>query len=180
MIALPHLFRAWPECLRACLTAWWLCTTCWRTFLWRGRTICVHTPSIRPCSAWRTQIPDRDPTQSGAWLWSAVAPRWAVTEIHQSQPRLCIMDIVNTPSCPCVCQLWFSNGPGVLVIDCLNLQAVRRLEPYDPPSSIVSMTTSFSLWGEEAVWMLDDQSNMLLLYHAASYQLCAKYWWVEL
>lgn len=86
------------------------------------------------------------------------------------------MDIVNTPSCPCVCQLWFSNGPGVLVIDCLNLQAVRRLEPYDPPSSIVSMTTSFSLWGEEAVWMLDDQSNMLLLYHAASYQLCAKYW----
>lgn len=86
------------------------------------------------------------------------------------------MDIVNTPSCPCVCQLWFSNGPGVLVIDCLNLQAVRRLEPYDLPSSIVSMTTSFSLWGEEAVWMLDDHSNTLLLYHAASYQLCAKYW----
>ncbi|XP_076586819.1 leucine-rich repeat serine/threonine-protein kinase 1 isoform X1 [Chaetodon auriga] len=72
-------------------------------------------------------------------------------------------------------QLWFSNGPGVLVIDCLSLQAVRRLEPYDPPSSIISMATSFSLWGEEAVWTLDDRTNILLLYHAASYQLCAKY-----
>lgn len=75
-----------------------------------------------------------------------------------------------------MCQLWFSNGPGVLVIDCLSLQAVQRLDPYSPPSSIVSMTTSFSLWGEEAVWTLDDHSNTLLLYHAASYQLCAKYW----
>ncbi|XP_026149127.1 leucine-rich repeat serine/threonine-protein kinase 1 isoform X3 [Mastacembelus armatus] len=72
-------------------------------------------------------------------------------------------------------QLWFSNGPGVLVIDCLNLQAVRRLDPYSAPSSIVSMATSFSLWGEEAVWTLDDHSNTLLLYHAASYDLCAKY-----
>ncbi|XP_038548531.1 leucine-rich repeat serine/threonine-protein kinase 1 isoform X2 [Micropterus salmoides] len=72
-------------------------------------------------------------------------------------------------------QLWLSNGPGVLVIDCLSLQAVRRLELYNPPSSIVSMTTSFSLWGEEAVWTMDDHINTLLLYHAASYQLCAKY-----
>ncbi|XP_010773472.1 leucine-rich repeat serine/threonine-protein kinase 1-like [Notothenia coriiceps] len=72
-------------------------------------------------------------------------------------------------------QLWLSNGPGVLVIDCLSLQAVRRLDPYSPPSSIVSMTTSFSLWGEEAVWTLDDHANTLLLYHATSYQLCAHY-----
>ncbi|XP_051235925.1 leucine-rich repeat serine/threonine-protein kinase 1 isoform X2 [Dicentrarchus labrax] len=72
-------------------------------------------------------------------------------------------------------QLWFSNGPGVLVIDCLTLQAIQRLEPYNPPSSIVAMTTSFSLWGEEAVWTLDDHTNTLLLYHAASYHLCAKY-----
>ncbi|XP_049417413.1 leucine-rich repeat serine/threonine-protein kinase 1 isoform X1 [Epinephelus fuscoguttatus] len=80
------------------------------------------------------------------------------------------MALVNSGS-----QLWFSNGPGVLVIDCLSLQAVRRLEPYNPPSSIVSMATSFSLWGEEAVWTLDDHMNTLLLYHAASYHLCAKY-----
>lgn len=75
-----------------------------------------------------------------------------------------------------VCQLWFSNGPGVLVVDSLSLRAVQRLEPYKPPSSVVSMTTSFGLWGEEAVWTLDDHRNTLLLYHAASYQLCAKYW----
>nr|XP_046247302.1 leucine-rich repeat serine/threonine-protein kinase 1 isoform X2 [Scatophagus argus] len=80
------------------------------------------------------------------------------------------MALVNSGS-----QLWFSNGPGVLVIDCQSLLAIRRLEPYDPPSSITSMTTSFSLWGEEAVWILDDHINTLLLYHAASYHLCAKY-----
>ncbi|TWW67039.1 Leucine-rich repeat serine/threonine-protein kinase 1 [Takifugu flavidus] len=73
-------------------------------------------------------------------------------------------------------QLWFSNGPGVLVLDCWSLRAVRRLDPYVPPSSVVSMTTSFCAWEEEAVWMLDDHANMLLLYHAASYQLCAQYW----
>ncbi|XP_029977672.1 leucine-rich repeat serine/threonine-protein kinase 1-like isoform X3 [Sphaeramia orbicularis] len=72
-------------------------------------------------------------------------------------------------------QLWFSNGPGVLVVDCVGLQAVGRLDPYSPPSSIVSMATSFSLWGEEVVWTLDDHTNTLLLYHASSYQLCAKY-----
>lgn len=79
-------------------------------------------------------------------------------------------------SSPCAHQLWFSNGPGVLVLDCWSLRAVRRLDPYAPPSSVVSMTTSFCAWEEEAVWMLDDHANMLLLYHAASYQLCAQYW----
>uniref|UniRef100_A0A8C5H8V1 non-specific serine/threonine protein kinase n=1 Tax=Gouania willdenowi TaxID=441366 RepID=A0A8C5H8V1_GOUWI len=73
-------------------------------------------------------------------------------------------------------QLWFSNGPGVLVIDSLHLRAIQRLEAYSPPSCIVSMTTSFSLLGEEAVWILDDHTNTLLLYHAASFGLCAKYW----
>lgn len=72
-------------------------------------------------------------------------------------------------------QLWFSNGPAVLVIDCLRLQAVQRLESYSLPSSIISMATSFSFWGEEAVWTLDDHINTLLLYHAATYELCAKY-----
>lgn len=73
-------------------------------------------------------------------------------------------------------QLWFSNGPGLLVIDCQSLQAVQRVETNSPMSSITSMTTSFSLWGEEAVWTLDEHTNTLLLYHAASYQLCAQYW----
>lgn len=73
-------------------------------------------------------------------------------------------------------QLWFSNGPGVLVLDCWSLRVVRRLEAYVPPSSIISMTTSFTPWEEEAVWMLDDHTNTLLLCHAASFELCAKYW----
>ncbi|KAM4602503.1 leucine-rich repeat serine/threonine-protein kinase 1 [Polymixia lowei] len=72
-------------------------------------------------------------------------------------------------------QLWFSNGPGLLVLDCLSLRAVQRLDPYSPPSSIVALASSLSLWGDEAVWTLDDHTNTLLLYHAASYQLCAKY-----
>ncbi|CAL9701299.1 unnamed protein product [Knipowitschia caucasica] len=72
-------------------------------------------------------------------------------------------------------ELWYSNGPGVLVVDCLRLQPIRRLEPYSPPSSVVSMATSFCLWGQEAVWVLDDVTNTVLLYDAASYQLCAKY-----
>lgn len=72
-------------------------------------------------------------------------------------------------------QLWFSNGPGVLVINSVSLHAVQRLDPYEPPSSVISMSSSFSLQGEEAVWMLDDHSNTLMLYHAASYQVCAQY-----
>lgn len=77
---------------------------------------------------------------------------------------------------PCVLQLWFSNGPGVLVVDSLSLKALQRLDPYELPSTVVSMATSFSLWGEESVWLLDDHTNTMLLYHAASFQICAKYW----
>uniref|UniRef100_A0A3P8VNF9 non-specific serine/threonine protein kinase n=1 Tax=Cynoglossus semilaevis TaxID=244447 RepID=A0A3P8VNF9_CYNSE len=72
-------------------------------------------------------------------------------------------------------QLWFSNGPGVLVVDSLSLKALQRLDPYELPSTVVSMATSFSLWGEESVWLLDDHTNTMLLYHAASFQICAKY-----
>ncbi|KAJ0056500.1 hypothetical protein NL108_008347, partial [Boleophthalmus pectinirostris] len=72
-------------------------------------------------------------------------------------------------------ELWYSNGPGILVIDCLRLQPIKRLEPYTPPSAIISMATSFCLWGQEAVWVLDDVTNTVLLYDAATYQLCAKY-----
>ncbi|XP_039628634.1 leucine-rich repeat serine/threonine-protein kinase 1 [Polypterus senegalus] len=72
-------------------------------------------------------------------------------------------------------ELWCSNGPGILVIDCLNLQAVRRLDPYSFPSRILSMTSNSAFGGEEAVWCLDDKTNTLLMYHVASFQLCAKY-----
>ncbi|XP_041917167.1 leucine-rich repeat serine/threonine-protein kinase 1 isoform X2 [Alosa sapidissima] len=72
-------------------------------------------------------------------------------------------------------ELWYSNGPGVLVIQCPSLQAVRRLDPYQPPSCVVSLVSSPSCWVDEAVWCLDDLTNMLLMYHARSYQQCASY-----
>lgn len=72
-------------------------------------------------------------------------------------------------------QLWYSHGPGLLVIDCRTLQAVRRLDPYDPPSSIQALASSPCLWGDEVVWTLDDHTNTLQMYHAATYQLCATY-----
>lgn len=62
------------------------------------------------------------------------------------------------------------------MLDSLSLHATRRLDPYEAPSCVVSMASSFSLQGEEAVWLLDDHSNTLVLYHAASYQVCAQYW----
>ncbi|XP_051969455.1 leucine-rich repeat serine/threonine-protein kinase 1 [Xyrauchen texanus] len=72
-------------------------------------------------------------------------------------------------------EVWYTNGPGVLVIDSLTLQPVRRLDPYLLPSCMVSMASSVSCWGDEAVWCLDDYTNTLQMYHAASYQLCATY-----
>uniref|UniRef100_A0A673KFU9 non-specific serine/threonine protein kinase n=1 Tax=Sinocyclocheilus rhinocerous TaxID=307959 RepID=A0A673KFU9_9TELE len=72
-------------------------------------------------------------------------------------------------------EVWYSNGPGVLVIDSLTLQPIRRLEPYLPPSCVRCMVSSASCWSDEAVWCLDDHTNTLLMYHAASYQICATY-----
>ncbi|KAI4891038.1 hypothetical protein NFI96_008633 [Prochilodus magdalenae] len=72
-------------------------------------------------------------------------------------------------------EVWYTNGPGVLVIDSHSLQPVRRLDPYLPPSCVISMASSSSFRGDEAVWCLDDHTNTLLMYHAASYELCASY-----
>uniref|UniRef100_A0A671KYY5 non-specific serine/threonine protein kinase n=1 Tax=Sinocyclocheilus anshuiensis TaxID=1608454 RepID=A0A671KYY5_9TELE len=72
-------------------------------------------------------------------------------------------------------EVWYSNGPGVLVIDSLTLQPIRRLEPYLPPSCVRCMVSSASCWSDEAVWCLDDHTNTLLMYHATSYQICATY-----
>ncbi|XP_077376573.1 leucine-rich repeat serine/threonine-protein kinase 1 [Festucalex cinctus] len=75
----------------------------------------------------------------------------------------------------CGSQVWLSNGPGVLVVDGGSLSPLRRLDPYGCPSSVVSMATGFNVRGEESVWTLDDVSNTLVLFHAASFALCAKY-----
>lgn len=72
-------------------------------------------------------------------------------------------------------EVWYTNGPGLLVINSHNLQPICRLDPYLPPSSIISMSTSTSCWGDEVVWCLDNHTNSLLMYHAGSYQICATY-----
>uniref|UniRef100_A0A8C2ES60 non-specific serine/threonine protein kinase n=1 Tax=Cyprinus carpio TaxID=7962 RepID=A0A8C2ES60_CYPCA len=95
--------------------------------------------------------------------------------MEDSDPRqrpyaVCSIVPVRTGS-----EVWYTNGPGVLVIDSLALQPIRRLDPYLPPSCVMSMVSSASCWGDEAVWCLDDHTNTLLMYHAASYQICATY-----
>lgn len=72
-------------------------------------------------------------------------------------------------------EVWYTNGPGVLVINSLTLQPIRRLDPYLLPSCVVSMTSAPSFRGDEAIWCLDEHTNTLLMYHASSYQLCASY-----
>uniref|UniRef100_A0A452VJN2 non-specific serine/threonine protein kinase n=1 Tax=Ursus maritimus TaxID=29073 RepID=A0A452VJN2_URSMA len=80
------------------------------------------------------------------------------------------MEVVNSGS-----EVWYSNGPGLLVIDCAALEISRRLEPYSAPSVVTSVVCSSECRGEEVVWCLDDRANSLVMYHAATYQLCARY-----
>ncbi|XP_057705282.1 leucine-rich repeat serine/threonine-protein kinase 1 isoform X2 [Corythoichthys intestinalis] len=75
----------------------------------------------------------------------------------------------------CGSQLWVSDGPGVLVLERHGLSPMRRLKPYEFPSLLVSMAMGFSVWGEESVWTLDDVTDTLVLFHAASFAPCAKY-----
>ncbi|OXB77666.1 UNVERIFIED_CONTAM: hypothetical protein H355_002975 [Colinus virginianus] len=44
-----------------------------------------------------------------------------------------------------------------------------------PPSAISSIACNSECHGEEVVWCLDEKSNFLVMYHAATYQLCARY-----
>lgn len=80
------------------------------------------------------------------------------------------MEVVNSGS-----EVWYSNGPGLLVIDCVALEISRRLEPYLAPSAVTSVVCSSECRGEEVVWCLDDRANSLVMYHSATYQLCARY-----
>lgn len=80
------------------------------------------------------------------------------------------MEIANGGS-----EVWYSNGPGLLIVDCTSLKVTKRLEPYNAPSFLISMATSADCNGEDTVWCLDDKTNTLVMYHAVSYQLCARY-----
>lgn len=72
-------------------------------------------------------------------------------------------------------EVWYSNGPGVLIVDCATLTITRRLEPYSAPSSVVSIACSSECDGEEVAWCLDDETSSLVMYYTATYQLCARY-----
>ncbi|XP_064192700.1 leucine-rich repeat serine/threonine-protein kinase 1 isoform X1 [Anguilla rostrata] len=102
----------------------------------------------------------------------------SVFKLEDDDPRLKPYPVRSMVLAHSGSEVWYSNGPGLLVIDCLSrpLRAVRRLDPYLHPSTVTSLASSSgSGWVEEAVWCLDDLTNTLLMYHAASYQLCASY-----
>ncbi|XP_004623505.1 leucine-rich repeat serine/threonine-protein kinase 1 [Octodon degus] len=91
-------------------------------------------------------------------------------DMRQNPYPVKAMEVVNSGS-----EIWYSNGPGLLIIDCATLDISRRLEPYAAPSVITSVVCSSDCRGEEVVWCLDDKTNSLVMYHSATYQLCARY-----
>ncbi|KAJ8247618.1 hypothetical protein GJAV_G00248350 [Gymnothorax javanicus] len=102
----------------------------------------------------------------------------SVFHLEDDDPRLKPYPVTSMVLAHSGSEVWYTNGPGLLVIDCHSrpLRAVCRLDPYLHPSTVTSLASSpGSGWVEEAVWCLDDLTNTLLMYHAASYQLCASY-----
>ncbi|XP_059808596.1 leucine-rich repeat serine/threonine-protein kinase 1 isoform X2 [Hypanus sabinus] len=102
----------------------------------------------RSANNFRFKIPDSDPRQNA----------YPVAD----------MITVNNES-----EVWYSNGPGILIVDTLTTEITRRLEPYQPPSQVVSMTCNLGCNGEETIWCLDDKTSTLVMYRA--YQICARY-----
>lgn len=114
------------------------------------------------------------PEDSCSYLCSHTANR-SQFNIADDDPRqnpypVKAMEITNSGA-----EVWYSNGPGILIIDCATMEISRRLEPFSPPSVITSIACNSECHGEEVVWCLDDKSNFLVMYHATTYQLCARY-----
>ncbi|KAM9183729.1 leucine-rich repeat serine/threonine-protein kinase 1-like [Dugong dugon] len=114
------------------------------------------------------------PDDSCCYLCSHTANRSVFSipdeDVRQNPYPVRAMEVVNSGS-----EVWYSNGPGLLVIDCSALEIRRRLEPYSAPSVVTSIVCSSECRGEEVVWCLDDKANSLVMYHSATYQLCARY-----
>lgn len=114
------------------------------------------------------------PDDSCSYLCSHTANRSKFSipdeDVRQNPYPVKAMEIVNSGS-----EVWYSNGPGLLVINCATLDISRRLEPYSAPSVVTSVVCSSECKGEEVVWCLDDRANSLVMYHSATYQLCARY-----
>uniref|UniRef100_A0A8D2L281 non-specific serine/threonine protein kinase n=1 Tax=Varanus komodoensis TaxID=61221 RepID=A0A8D2L281_VARKO len=114
------------------------------------------------------------PEDSCSYLCSHTANR-TMFKISDDDPRqnpypVKAMEMANNGT-----EVWYSNGPGILIVDCAALTVTRRLEPYSPPSTVVSIACSSDCNGEEVAWCLDDTANFLVMYYTASYQLCARY-----
>ncbi|KAG8575089.1 hypothetical protein GDO81_009439 [Engystomops pustulosus] len=119
-------------------------------------------------------VTDGVPSTDCSYICSRTANR-TMFKIGDEDPRqnpypVVAMEISNGGS-----QVWYSNGPGILIVNCTSLEITKRLEPYTAPSSIISMAASSDCNGEETVWCLDNKTNTLVMYHAASYQFCARY-----
>ncbi|XP_019359543.1 PREDICTED: leucine-rich repeat serine/threonine-protein kinase 1 isoform X1 [Gavialis gangeticus] len=115
------------------------------------------------------------PDDNCSYLCSHTANR-SKFSIADSDPRqnpypVKAMEVTNSGA-----EVWYSNGPGLLIIDCLTMEISRRLEPYRAPSVITSIACNSECHGEEVVWCLDDRTNFLVMYHVTSYQLCARYY----
>ncbi|KAJ8797771.1 hypothetical protein J1605_016973 [Eschrichtius robustus] len=114
------------------------------------------------------------PDHSCSYLCSHTANRSKFSipdkDARQNPYPVKAMEVVNSGS-----EVWYSNGPGLLVIDCVALEINRRLEPYSAPSVVTSVVCGSECHGEEVVWCLDDRANCLVMYHSATYQLCARY-----
>ncbi|XP_048338175.1 leucine-rich repeat serine/threonine-protein kinase 1 isoform X2 [Sphaerodactylus townsendi] len=108
--------------------------------------------------------------QKGLDTPAAVTCLFAVPDAKKNPYPVKAMETANSGT-----EVWYSNGPGILVLDCTALAIVRRLEPYSPPSTVVSIVCSSDCDGEEMAWCLDDETNFLVMYYTATYQLCARY-----
>ncbi|XP_006900121.1 PREDICTED: leucine-rich repeat serine/threonine-protein kinase 1 [Elephantulus edwardii] len=114
------------------------------------------------------------PDDSCSYLCSHTANRSKFSipdeDARQNPYPVRAMEVANSGS-----EVWYSNGPGLLVVDCASLDIHQRLEPYSAPSVVTSIACSSECTGEEVVWCLDDKANSLVMYHSATYQLCARY-----
>ncbi|XP_061451972.1 leucine-rich repeat serine/threonine-protein kinase 1 isoform X2 [Rhineura floridana] len=120
------------------------------------------------------QVSHGIPEDGCCYLCSHTANR-SIFKIIDDDPRqnpypVKVMETANNGT-----EVWYSNGPGVLIIDCASMEITRRLEPYDPPSMVVSIVCSSECNGEEVAWFLDDGTNFLVMYYTSTYQLCARY-----
>ncbi|XP_067873774.1 leucine-rich repeat serine/threonine-protein kinase 1 isoform X2 [Heterodontus francisci] len=94
-------------------------------------------------------------------------------KISDNDPRQNAYPVTDMVAVNSESEVWYSNGPGILIIDTQTAEITRRLEPYQPPSQVISMTCNLGCNGEEAIWCLDDKTSTLVMYHA--YQICAHY-----